>query len=62
MNQSGAYFSMIGEVVQKLGQPLSQGTSDEAFADDRGLGLIIMTEKTNIQELKEIVNSIKSNS
>ena len=62
MNQFGAYFSMIGEVVQKEGQPLSQGTSDEAFADDRGLGLIIKTEETNIQQLKEIVNSIKSHS
>jgi len=62
VNHFGAYFSTIGEVVQKQDQPLSQGTSEEAFIDDRGLGLIMEAEETNMQELKEIVNSIKSNS
>ena len=62
MNHFGAYFSTIGEVVQKEDQPPSQGTSEESFIDDRDLEIIMETEETNIQELKEIVNSIKSNS
>jgi len=56
VNHFGAYISTIGEVVQKQDQPLSQGTSEEAFIDDRGLGIIMETEEMNIQELKEIVN------
>ena len=31
MNHFSTYFSMIGEVVQKEDQPLSQGTTEEAF-------------------------------
>jgi len=62
VNHFGAYFWKVGEVVQKDDQPLSQGTSAEAFINYTGLGLIMVTEETNIQKWKEIVNNIKSNS
>lgn len=60
-NFFGEYFSKIGESISE--NPYDENNEiNETFSDERGVGLEMSADETNVEELKQIIGLVKSSS